>query len=258
MISDLRKSINSILFERVTSPLYGTVFFSWGVWNWKIIYLTLFVREENIAGTKIDFILNNYNDINGLVLYPLISAFLLLTVIPFISNGAYWLQLRFSQWKVDQKNIIERKQLLTLEQSLAIRKELKDKETEFEQLLVKKDQRIGSLELLVHDLESKLNDSSLNNQGKGFNKPKNTKISVYDYGDLVKNEKAFKYFDEIVRSIKGFQGFPIDLPDEVKEYYIINDLVDETEFGGRSIVDLTSKGNDIYKDHFNSNFSKQD
>jgi hypothetical protein len=54
MQSEIKKSINSILFERLTSPLYGTLIISWLIWNWKIIYLTLFVdSEENYEEIEI-------------------------------------------------------------------------------------------------------------------------------------------------------------------------------------------------------------
>ena len=90
MISELTKSINSILYERVTSPLYGALFFSWSLWNWKIVYLTIFVSAESIEGTKIDYISNNYNDIHFLLTYPVISTLLLLTIVPFLTNASYW------------------------------------------------------------------------------------------------------------------------------------------------------------------------
>ena len=57
MISDFRKSINSILYERVSSPLFGTFVISWLIWNWKITYLTLFVSESNLDKNKLEYIL---------------------------------------------------------------------------------------------------------------------------------------------------------------------------------------------------------
>ena len=135
MFSEFRKSINSILFERVTSPLFGTLTISWLLLNWRIPYLTLFVSESKIKETKIDYILSNYADVHFLITYPIISTAILITLVPFISNGAYWLSLKFKKWKIDKKNEIEKTQLLSLEQSINLRKELRENELEFEKIL---------------------------------------------------------------------------------------------------------------------------
>ena len=107
MIDELKKSLSAILYERTTSPFYGTLLISWLIWNWKIVYLTLFISENKINTDKINYITNNFNDIHCLLIYPLISTVVLLTVIPYISNGAYWLSLKFNKWKKDQKNVVE-------------------------------------------------------------------------------------------------------------------------------------------------------
>lgn len=126
MIDELKKSLNSILNDRLVSPLFGTFIFSWLIWNWKIIYLTLFISEKQIETNKIAFIVENYNSEYNLLIYPLVSTLMLLTIVPFISNGTYWLSLIFSQWKVNKKNEIQKNQLITLEQSIALREKIKN------------------------------------------------------------------------------------------------------------------------------------
>ena len=79
MINDLKSSINSILNERLVSPLFGTFIFSWAVWNWKIIYLTFFVSEKILKTDKITYILDNFYEEEVLYVYPLISTIILLT-----------------------------------------------------------------------------------------------------------------------------------------------------------------------------------
>lgn len=113
-MDEIKKSINLIFAERVSSPFYGTLVVSWLIWNWKIIYLTIFVDQDKITGNKIDFILNNYNNVWHFVFFPLISTFILLTLVPFITNAAYWSDLKFKTWRVNQKNTIEGKRLLTI------------------------------------------------------------------------------------------------------------------------------------------------
>tara|TARA_R110000764_G_scaffold240099_1_gene342530 strand:- start:57 stop:821 length:765 start_codon:yes stop_codon:yes gene_type:complete len=155
MITDLRKSINSILYQRVTSPLFGTFIVAWLVWNWKIVYTTFFIDEDKIDKNKIDYIVENFNNTEFLIWYPLLSTLILLTIIPFISNGAYWLSLKFEKWRVDNKNAIEKKQLLTLEQSIQLREQIIDSERKFDSLLQNKNDEIKQLKLLIEESTKK-------------------------------------------------------------------------------------------------------
>ena len=117
MTEDIKKSINSVIYERARSPLFGTFALSWLFWNWRIFYITIFVSEKAIPN-KLDFIHKYLYNFPRLFLYPLISTIVILTLLQFVNNGAYWLNLWFKQWRVDKRNIIERKQLLTIEQSI--------------------------------------------------------------------------------------------------------------------------------------------
>lgn len=79
-----------------------------------------------------------------------------MTIIPFVSNGAFWLNLKFENWKKEQKNQIERKQLLTPEQSLELREQLISQESRFEKLLIDKNNEIKQLkEIIEKQLEIK-------------------------------------------------------------------------------------------------------
>lgn len=159
MIDDLKKSFNEIIYERTTSPFYGTLITSWLIWNWRIIYLTFFISEAKIKENKIEYIIANYSDIEHIVVFPLISTILLLTLIPFISNGAFWLSLKFNKWKVDQKNIVDKKQLLSIEQSIALREEVERQEERFGKLVENKNLEISQLQTQLE--EYKNNKSSI-------------------------------------------------------------------------------------------------
>jgi uncharacterized membrane protein YraQ (UPF0718 family) len=148
MLDDIKKSLSSIIYERTTSPFYGTLIISWIIWNWRIVYLTFFISEETLNVDKITYITENFSNINLLIYYPIISSVVILTIIPFISNGAFWLNLKFEKWKKEQKNQIERKQLLTLEQSIEIREQLVLQESRFDKLLNDKVSEINNLNCL--------------------------------------------------------------------------------------------------------------
>jgi hypothetical protein len=143
VLEEFRKSISAILYERITSPLFGTFIVSWICWNWKIVYLTLFVSESKVESNKIEYIVRNYSDPWILVAYPLASTILLILVVPFISNGAYWISLKFDKWRHDKKNEIEKNRLLTVEQSAQILSETARVQEEFGRIISQKDGEIG-------------------------------------------------------------------------------------------------------------------
>lgn len=94
-MNELAKSIKAVLYDRIKSPLSGTLFLSWLVWNWKIIFLILFVSENKITETKTDYIIKHYNNHLHLIWGPIISTFILITLFPIFSFGTYWLSLHF-------------------------------------------------------------------------------------------------------------------------------------------------------------------
>jgi hypothetical protein len=243
MLSEFKKSTNNILYERVTSPFYGTLVLAWIIWNWKIIYLTFFISESKIDSSKIDYIIAHYSDVNHLVYYPIISTVLIITIFPFLSNGAYWLHLKFRKWKIDSKNKIEDKQLLTLEQSIIIRKELRDKEKEFEELLSNKD-------LEIKTLSKELENISNVNSEEPKKEQENTTSYENDYRRFKNDSYAFKNFSKIAKQLRKNYTFPSDTSEDIIEYYELNDIVNKSS----SLYVLTGKGNAYYKLYFNENF----
>lgn len=151
MFDEAKKSIESILSQRLTSPFYGTLIVSWLIWNWKIIYLTIFISEKNISGTKIEYIISNYNDTWHIVWYPLISTGVLLLFLPLVTNGAFWLDLLYNRWRINKKNFVESKQLLTIEDSMNLREIHLSNEKRFEALLEDKNREIEQLKLIIEN-----------------------------------------------------------------------------------------------------------
>ncbi len=124
MFQEFRKSIQLILYERITSPLSGALIFSWLVWNWKIPYLLLFDSAPLPFGQRLHFVEQLYFDLNHNLIYPVLSALFLTTIYPFATTGILNVWLRFKVWQNSIKNKIERNQLLTLDQSIQLRSQL--------------------------------------------------------------------------------------------------------------------------------------
>lgn len=242
MIDDIRKSINSILYQRVTSPLFGTFCVSWIVWNWKIVYTTFFIDEDKIDKNKIDYIVENFNDNAILLWYPLLSTVILLTIIPFVSNGAYWLSLKFEKWKIDSKNDIEKKQLLTLEQSIQLREQILESERKFDSLIQSKNEEINQLKLLVEESNKQGEVSTSGNIELDSNEDKIEKEIIEIFNKIIANselKKAVKTINYYTQG--GYSGLasPDQMPQDVLTYFISNGLL---ESSGKGIYQWTSKG----------------
>lgn len=249
MFSEMNKSISAALYERVTSPFYGALLITWFIWNWKIPYLTFFVNEEKLKTNKLDYIVENFYDINNLIIYPLISTVLVLTILPFITNGAFWLHIKFSKWRIDQKNTLEMKTLLTLEQSIRLREEVLKSEEKFENLLERKNQEIKELNFKISEMS---NFATLNKTDPQLSDK--TKILTVDSPSvksiaqkIINSEELSSSFKEVVRYIQG--GYAGLLKSEnvtpnAVAYFEANNLIDNQ---GKGMYTLTDRGRDVLK-----------
>jgi hypothetical protein len=273
MIDEIRKSINSTLYQRVTSPLYGTLALTWLIWNWKIWYLTLFVSEDKLSTTKLNFIVCNYSDPIFLVWLPLISTTLILTVVQFVSNGTYWLDLKFKTWRINQRNGIEGKQLLTLEQSIKLRTEIREQENTFDKLLEKRNTEIDILNKQIIELQNQLNDvkeikvetrervSESASESRTKSRKAKTELgstaSSDDYVMLSRNKELHDKFEDVAKFIRDKNLFPKDTPENVKEYFIANELVQaDHDAMGNPIFLLTFRGRELYRQYYNKKYVK--
>lgn len=194
-MEEIKKSISAILYERTTSPLFGTFIFSWLIWNWKIPYLSFFVSENKLKINKIEYIITNYNDICYLISYPLISTIILLTIIPFFSNGAYWLSIKFENWKLEQKNLIESKQLLTVEQSIELREQILKQEERFSKLVQDKN-------LEIEALKKQINSDKTEEKSEEISDNSNSELEKL--AERIKNgSDELKAFNNINRAIQN-------------------------------------------------------
>ena len=80
MLGEFKKSIESILYQRVTSPFYGTLFTTWMIWNWRAWYIALFVDSSSLKINKLNYIISECDDGYKLFVFPILSTVFILTL----------------------------------------------------------------------------------------------------------------------------------------------------------------------------------
>lgn len=239
MVEEAKKSIQSILGQRISSPFYGTLLISWSIWNWKIFYLTFFISEKNINSNKIDFIIKNFSNIYHLVWFPLLSTLVLLTLIPFATNAAFWLELKFDKWRIDKKIQIEKKQLLTIEQSINLREQILNIENRFETLLNDKNAEISQLKLIINKFENK--PIKIESENEELDEIRNLASKIINNEKLMIAHKIINYYIQ-----GGYTGLvkAEGISTEILNFFDSNKLIQREKTGNYT---FTSKGKDVNK-----------
>ncbi|UPT67946.1 MAG: hypothetical protein M0D57_04600 [Sphingobacteriales bacterium JAD_PAG50586_3] len=98
MLQEIKESVTKTISERIYNPLYGSLIISWSFWNWKIIYLTLFVSQDAIKPyNKIDYIIMHYGSSVHIIVLPILSTLMLIVIFPYFSLGAHYMTLYFKR-----------------------------------------------------------------------------------------------------------------------------------------------------------------
>lgn len=197
MLDDFRRSVQSIIHERMVSPVFGTFLFSWVGINWKVVLIiisTSLVTTEKISAIESLLILKNA------ILFPLISTLVLVVAYPWISIGGFYIWEAAKKKKRDIFNSFDGQTVLTLNQSIALRLEMKGIENQYKELFRDKKEIEESYQKIVADNNKENNElaeelekskttiSSLESKLNGLNKkldPKKKKIllTLNDAGD---------------------------------------------------------------------------
>lgn len=197
MWSEFKKSVSSIFEERITSPFYGSFIFSWIIWNWKIIYLTIFVSQDNIQpSNKIDFILQNYANWWHLIVLPFVSAVVLVTLVPWFSNRLFKINLYYEKERTTWREDSDSSRRLTVEQSAQIRNDLLEQELKHQKQIDIKNNEI----IIANNQIEKLSTEKLNAQESLFELDKQNKAFKILYARYGKNE-SFSEITQIVTDL---------------------------------------------------------
>lgn len=139
-----------------------------------------------------------------------------------------------------EKNEVENKQLLTLEQSVQLRIEIQTIEEKFEKLLSNKNNEIEGYKKQIEYL---LNQTNRNTDSK-FEQNND------DLMDFLNNNKVNKYVDKVAHYAQNGYRMSQDIPEDVISYFVVNDLIKNT---GAGIFSMTDKGKVFMKEYLKKN-----
>ncbi|PJZ23885.1 hypothetical protein CH352_18900 [Leptospira hartskeerlii] len=253
MISEIKKSIEKVLTERAISPFAGTFLISWLSWNWDVAIALLYSQKEILISDRIFYV--NYYAASWckVILYPILSTFVLLLIYPLLSNLSYWLWLLYEVWKKTVKNKIESQELLTLEESIRIKLELEEMSKKIADIMMEKDRTIEGFKRekeLIGQMY-KNSEEELSSLRAGLSVSKSHDVVLYE------NIKESYNLKEALHSL--FESYSKDeyrnslrIPKKILEYFYVNDILLKEEMSNSKIV-LGSAGHNIYKMYVSEN-----
>lgn len=116
MFSEVKKSLEKNLDEKLVSPFWGALIISWIIWNWKAWFILFFIDSNLLMQSKgllkIEYILNFYplNHLLAIVYsvsFPLLFSYFAVFWLPKITRLYYSKALDF---EYENKIIKERKE----------------------------------------------------------------------------------------------------------------------------------------------------
>jgi len=268
LLSELRRSIQSVLYERIASPLSGAFALSWVFWNWRILYFL--IESDARDGTvlqRIAVLQDTLINLRSGFLYPAATSIVLVVLYPFASTAAYWVWLRFKSWQRALRNQVERRTLLSIEESIELRLELQrrddriqgllsEKSREIERVESERDQAILQLQEVMKEREqllSQFNEISRERRKKAASTEATSELSRDEQSEeefrrefqtFLGREDIAGHFELILDRIRRHLTLgEKSVPGRVLMYYILNDIIIKS---GESVqgqyYELTEKG----------------
>ncbi|KJF86089.1 hypothetical protein [Photobacterium phosphoreum] len=89
MIKEVTNSIKAALYQRISSPLYGTYIFSWAIYNWELVLQLLFGTnkfDQRLAIFKTGLIPEDGSFNYNTIIVPFIITALILIIQPLLQR----------------------------------------------------------------------------------------------------------------------------------------------------------------------------
>lgn len=191
MLSETYNSLKAYLYDRTTSPLLGSLVFSWIIWNYKFILL-LFSNlsyPDKLRMINILYGSDFHVYITGFTA-PLLTALFYIYIFPYPSKYVF----KFSLERQDELNALKQRihnnQLISLEKSQSLRKKINElslghaQEIEgLENKIEYLNERNSELEIEVESLNKRLINQSVEIEkpiGRDDKTPENPPIASYN------------------------------------------------------------------------------
>ncbi|WP_188008527.1 hypothetical protein [Grimontia hollisae] len=152
MLKELSTSLKAQLYERVSSPILGSLLIFWILFNWEAVFY--FMLSESKVEDKLIYINENFKDIWVNVYSPLIYSSMFCLFYPLLSFIPFYIWEWVSSQKIKSKNNLSMSEPLSVERSISIRKELLEKETKIRRIIVEHNEEKEDLEKVIKSLTS--------------------------------------------------------------------------------------------------------
>lgn len=241
-MDDIRKSINSILYDRIVSPLSGSFIVSWSAINWRLIYITIFQASENLGKSKVEYIQDNLNLLDGLI-WPTLAAIFFITIYPRLSEYAYQISLFYRGRKRKLRNKYEESQLLTIEQSIDLRLQLKSQLERFDKITSDKDELISTLKSENEGLLNRLAVMEKRALGVAADNDIKTQVQDSDFSKFIADSTYQKILEELHQQqpVWSGGGFGKENLRVIKKLELMDLVVGKDTMDGYNYT-LTDKG----------------
>lgn len=150
MFQELSTSIKANLYERISSPLVGAIALSWIGFNWKALFYFLF--SETKIEAKIAYFEQNYADPYNNLLFPFVVGSCIAIFYPVIAVIPFYISEYAQSYQRSLKKRLSQTELLTVQQSLALRAELAQKDTRLREVIQENQKVSTELEEKIKEL----------------------------------------------------------------------------------------------------------
>ena len=150
MFKELSTSIKANLYERITSPLFGSIAISWLYFNWQsIVFMAM--SDQKIEA-KLKVFTEQYSDVHINFTYPIVFGSLVALLYPIIAYVPFWVWEKVQHAQRNLKQSLSMSQQLTVEQSLLLRNELVDKEKQIKSIVSENQDTVRTLKSNISTL----------------------------------------------------------------------------------------------------------
>lgn len=158
-VTDLMGNIIDAFKQRVSSPVVGTFFFSWLIFNWRLVYY--FMMSEEGAAQKIKHIELNYLELPNTLYWPLLLTIAYIILFPLVVNisNMIWVSVDSNSRSWSSK-VIEENAPITKGEQARLFAHIRKREEEYKSVLESKDSEISSL---TSALNYQLSDEKVGN-----------------------------------------------------------------------------------------------